>query len=96
MNQILKLKLDPQVFTAIQQQAEAIGISTELLAANLLKKQFEQTFQQIINESENQVARERFERHFGEISLGCDININNESIDADLAMEYICNHIDNK
>lgn len=29
MNQIMTLKLDDKVFTAIQQQAEAIGISTE-------------------------------------------------------------------
>ncbi len=65
MNQILTIKLDHKVFTAIQQQAEASGISPEILAANLLKQQFEETFKQRINEAEKTVARERFERHFG-------------------------------
>lgn len=37
MEQILTLKLDRNVFNAIQHQAEASGISPELLAANLLK-----------------------------------------------------------
>lgn len=75
MNQLLTLKLDNNIFTAIQQQAEASGISPELLAANLLKQQFYETFKQRINEAEQQAARERFERHFGEISLDVEIDI---------------------
>ena len=92
MEQILTIKLDNNVFSAIQQQAELSGISPELLVDNLLKQQFEEAFKQRINQAENQAAQERFESHFGELSLTGDIDIDNESIDADLAMEYLCNH----
>jgi hypothetical protein len=34
MSQILTLDLNDRVFTAIQQQAQSIGIAPELLAAN--------------------------------------------------------------
>jgi hypothetical protein len=92
MNQILTLKLERNVFNAIQHQAEVSGISPEILAANLLKQQFEETFKPRINEAEKEAARSRFESHFGEISLAGEIDIDNESIDADLGMEYLCNH----
>jgi hypothetical protein len=37
---------------------------------------------------EEQVARKRFERHFGEVDLGFATGVDNEQIDADLAREY--------
>lgn len=40
------------------------------------------------SEAEQQVARERFERHFGEVDLGHATGVDNEQIDADLAGEY--------
>ena len=44
MSQVLTLKLNDAIFTAIQQQAKAMGTSLELLSANLLEQQFEQVF----------------------------------------------------
>lgn len=43
-------------------------------------------------EAEKQAAKERFERHFGEINLGSATGVDNESIDADLAREYADDH----
>lgn len=39
-------------------------------------------------DAEVQAARERFERHFGEVDLGYPTGVDNEQIDADLAIEY--------
>ena len=39
-------------------------------------------------DAEMQAARERFERHFGEVDLGYATGDDNEQIDADLAKEY--------
>ena len=43
-------------------------------------------------EAEKRAARERFERHFGEIDLGNATGVDNEQIDADLAREYADTH----
>ncbi|MBA2245580.1 MAG: SH3 domain-containing protein [Gemmatimonadetes bacterium] len=39
--------------------------------------------------AEPQAARERFERHFGEVDLGYATGVDNEQIDTDLASEYV-------
>lgn len=92
MSQILTLELSDKVFTTIQQQAENIGISPERLAATLLEQRFGQAFKRLLTEAEREVARERFERHFGAINLGYATGADNESIDADLATEYASVH----
>ena len=91
MSQILTLDLNDRVFTAIQQQAQSIGIPPELLAANLLEQKFA-VFTGLLTNTEQQAKRAKFERHFGEIDLGLATNLDNESIDADLAKEYASNH----
>ncbi|MCP4660046.1 MAG: hypothetical protein GY856_31985, partial [bacterium] len=45
-----------------------------------------------LTEADKQAARERFERHFGEVNLGYAIAMDNERIDADLAREYANTH----
>jgi hypothetical protein len=90
MSQILTLDLKDRVFTAIQQQAQSIGIAPELLAANLLEQKFA-VFTGLLTNTEQQAKRAKFERHFGEIDLGLAANLDNESIDADLAKEYASN-----
>jgi hypothetical protein len=90
MSQILTLDLNDRVFTAIQQQAESIGIPPELLAANLLEQKFAQVG--LFTNTEQQAKRAKFERHFGEVDLGLATNLDNESIDADLVREYASNH----
>lgn len=44
--------------------------------------------------AEKLAARERFERHFGEIDLGFPTGVDNERIDADLAREYSDPHVE--
>jgi hypothetical protein len=88
MSQSLTLELSEQVFAAIQQQARAIGISPSQLAATLLEQQFPQAFKLLLDEAEKNAARERFERHFGTLALGDSTDLDNESIDVDLAREY--------
>lgn len=46
----------------------------------------------ILSEAEKEVARKRFESHFGEIDIDSLIAADNEMIDADLAREYASNH----
>jgi hypothetical protein len=92
MSQILNLELSEKVFAAIQLQAHTTGVSPEQLAANLIEKQFAPFFESFIDEVEKNVARERFERHFGSLELEDGIGLDNESIDADLRREYTSTH----
>lgn len=92
MSQILTLKLNDQVFAAIQQQAENIGIAPESLVAKLLEQKFSQTFRVLLTDAEKESRRAKFERHFGAINLDFSMNLDNESIDADLAKEYSSTH----
>lgn len=92
MNQSLTLELSEQVFVAIQRQAQVIGISPAQLAASLLERQFPQAFKLFLDDAEKNAARARFERHFGTLALGDSTDLDNESIDADLAREYASTH----
>lgn len=92
MTQSLKLELNDQIFTAIQQQAEAIGIPPEQLVATLLEQQFGQVFKLSQSEAEKEKARAKFERHFGTLNLEPPNTLDNESIDADLVREYASTH----
>jgi hypothetical protein len=92
MSQSLTLELSEQVFVAIQRQAQAIGISPAQLAATLLEQQFPQAFKLLLDDAEKNAARARFERHFGALKLDNSTDLDNESIDADLAREYASTH----
>lgn len=92
MKQILILELSEQVFADIQRQAETIGISTEHLAATLLEQQFSREIKLLNNEVEKDVARAKFERHFGVLKLDSSVSFDNESIDTDLVREYTSIH----
>jgi len=87
MSQILTLELNDQTFAAINRQAANIGIPPESLAAELLEQKFSQIFKLLQTDSEKAIKRSNFERHFGEIDLGFATDLDNESIDADLAKE---------
>lgn len=88
MSHSLTLELSEQVFAAIQRQAQSIGISPAQLAATLLEQQFPQAFKLLLDEAEKSAARVKFERHFGALELNGSTDLDNESIDADLAREY--------
>ncbi|HEV3078229.1 MAG TPA: hypothetical protein VG099_31030 [Gemmataceae bacterium] len=90
MSRILALELSDEIYAAIQRQAEASGTTPADLAATLLKQQVR--VGSLGTEAEKQAARERFERHFGEIDLGFPTGTDNESIDADLGKEYAGTH----
>ncbi len=88
MSQILTLELSDKIAIAIQQQANNVGISPESLATALL----EQHFSQVFTDVQKELAQAKFERHFGTLNIHNSTNIDNESIDADLAKEYANNH----
>jgi hypothetical protein len=92
MSQSLTLELSEQVFVAIQRQAQAVGISPAQLVTTLLEQQFPQAFKLPLDEAENNSARSRFENHFGTLKLDNSTDLDNESIDADLAREYVSIH----
>lgn len=98
MSQILTLELSDEVYNVLRDQAEAGGVSPAQVAAASLERQFlafdssRHDGRSLRTEAEKQAARERFERHFGEVDLGRPTGMDNESIDADLAKEYVSTH----
>ncbi|HIK17219.1 MAG TPA: hypothetical protein IGS53_18290 [Leptolyngbyaceae cyanobacterium M33_DOE_097] len=92
MSQSLTLELSEQVFAAIQRQAQALGISPAQFATTLLEQQFPQAVKSLLDDAEKHAARVRFERHFGTLTSGDSTDLDNESIDADLAKEYASAH----
>ena len=94
MSQTLTLELNDKFFAAIHQQAASIGIPPESLAIRLLEQQFSQFFKLSVTEAERERAKAKFERHFGAINFGIPTDLDNESIDADLAKEYANTHED--
>ncbi len=96
MSHILNLELSDEVYAAIQRLAEGAGTSPAHLATHALERQFGgsngQSRTPPRTEAEKEAARQRFERHFGELDLGYPIDADNASIDADLAREYADTH----
>ena len=89
MSQTLSIKLSGEAYGALRRAAEAVGTSPARLAATSLEQQFgAQPSHPPSTEAEKQDARERFERHFGEVDLGYATGVDNEGIDADLASAY--------
>jgi hypothetical protein len=83
MGKTLTLELTDDAYAVLRRRAEAVGTSPAQLAAVELERQLgvESTHD---TESEKQEARDRFERHFGEVDLGRATGADNEAIDADL------------
>ena len=97
MSQTLTLELSDEAYTAIRGHAETAGTSPAHWIASTLEQQYSsshawQMTRAQRTEAEKQVARERFERHFGEVDLGYATGVDNEQIDADLAKEYAATH----
>jgi hypothetical protein len=97
MSQTLTLELSDEVYTVIRRQAEVAGTSLPHWVATLLEQQCRRIedwpgFRSPRTEAEQQAARDRFERHFGEVDLGYATGVDNEQIDADLAQEYAAAH----
>ena len=68
MSQLLTLELNDEVYIAMMKQAEAAGISLTEWAMVTIQRQSEiSSTHDLLAEEEKQAARERFEKHFGEI-----------------------------
>lgn len=97
MSQTLILELSDEIYTIIQHQAEVAGTSPAHWLATTLERQYSrvQTWQSAPTQrpaAEQQAARERFERHFGEVDRAEATGADNEQLDADLAREYADTH----
>jgi hypothetical protein len=92
MSQILTLELNDQAFAAIQQQAQTIGIPPATLIATLLEQKFSPLVKRPLTDADTISARAKFERHFGTLAPTLAVDLDNESIDADLAAEYASTH----
>jgi len=91
MSQVVNIEIRDEVYTALSQQAESVGISLSELILLALERQSGE-LRQHKTEAEKETARTRFERHFGTLNLGSETNVDNESIDADLVREYASTH----
>lgn len=87
MSHSLTIRLNDEVFQTLRQQAVAAGTSPEELAAASLQREYPAVRGER-SEGDLQAARERFERHFGEVRLDTPSGSDNEGIDADLARQY--------
>ena len=91
MGQTLILEVSEEAYAALRRQAQAAGTSPAHLAAAWLERQLGITGW-LRSDAEKHAARERCERHFGEVNLGYPTGVENEGIDADLAREYSSTH----
>lgn len=90
MGQIVVIELDEPIYTAIQQRAAVAGASVqEWIIQNLAQ---EAARSPDLTSSDRDIARRRFEQHFGTIALGHPTGADNEAIDADLAHAYGDSH----
>ncbi len=87
MSHTVTLELTDKIYSALQQQADKVGLSvTDLITQKL--QQPDELSSNISIEIEKEIRKQRFESHFGEIEPSDPKSIDNETIDADLAQEY--------
>jgi len=90
MSQTLVLQLSDEAYATLRREAESTGASPAEVAAGWVERQVAGC--SLRTEADRQAARERFERHFGEVDMGCATCLDNETIDAELAAEYADTH----
>ncbi|MEH1848887.1 MAG: hypothetical protein V7L25_28950 [Nostoc sp.] len=90
MSQLLTLELSDDVYAALQQQANAAGLSVaELIVTSVVNGQHGLlTGVKLQPKVQPEEAHQRLLSYAGAISLGYATGIDNESIDADLAKAY--------
>jgi hypothetical protein len=89
MSQLLTLELSDDVYAALQQQADAVGLSVaELIVTSVVDGQHRLLTVAKQPEVKSEEAHQRLLSYAGAISLGYATGIDNESIDADLAKAY--------
>ncbi len=93
MGQTLTIQLSQEAYARLLREAEAAGRSPAELAATWLERQCGSPNVGLPpRDTEDQAARERFERHFGRLDLGYATGVDNEQIDADLARQFADDH----
>ncbi|TVP63717.1 MAG: hypothetical protein EA343_07370 [Nodularia sp. (in: Bacteria)] len=85
MSKVLTVKLSDEVYTALQQQASAVGVSVAELVATSLNSQYSLS---VSPKSDAEEARQRLLGFAGVISMDYATDTDNESIDADLTKAY--------
>lgn len=88
MSQQLTLELSDEVYAALQQKANAVGLSITEWSVAALSQQSTSVNEVPSSKEQQEAARLRFRNHAGAIRLGCATGADNESIDADLARAY--------
>jgi hypothetical protein len=88
MSQQLTLELSDEVYTDLQQKANAVGLSIAEWIVAVLSNQNSGASEVLHSVAQHEEARQKFRSHAGAISLGYPTGIDNESIDADLARAY--------
>ncbi|MEH1895896.1 MAG: hypothetical protein V7K94_11490 [Nostoc sp.] len=80
MSQVLNLELSDEVYAALQQEADATGVSLAELVATSIEQQYGSLrHEKSQTEIEKEAARQRFRSHVGTINLGYATGVNNES-----------------
>ncbi len=90
MSHPLTVELSDATYAALELRAQAAAQSPAVVAAAALEEYFTAPAESGVDEypateAEKKAARERFERHFGEVNLDHATGADNEGIDADLA-----------
>src|SRR5436190_23520743 len=96
MSQRLTVELSDETFTIIQHRATEANISPAEMASVSLERYFHEQHgvqrkasrRSNRSRTESDMARERFEKHFGAVDLGYATGAGNEEIDSDLEREY--------
>ena len=82
MSQQLTLELSDEVYSILQAQADAIGLSvTDWIITKLGNSD---RVEESSNKTQQEQARQRFKSHASSISLGYATGIDNESVDNDM------------
>lgn len=88
MNQQLTLEISDEVYTDLQQKANSVGMSLTEWIVLVLSRQDEDGGGIAISPERQELARQKFKRHAGAVSLGYATGADNPAIDADLAKAY--------
>ena len=89
-NSLVRVMSKDRSWAQIEYFDFAAGRTREAWVAHRFLRALPENFQQ--TEAKAQAARERFERHFGEVDLGRPTGVDNAQIDTDLGREYAETH----
>ncbi len=88
MNQQLTLEISDEVYADLQQKANSVGMSLTEWIVSVLSRQGGNGSSILLSTGHQELARQKFKRHAGAVSLGYATGVDNPAIDADLAKAY--------